>query len=285
MALENPREIKYNPEAIVGGKIDLSRFAKRPAAETGKRPEAYLEFLKRELGNQAREVNADFPGFLGGDGRIIIAGPDKAADEELITSQEETFRGREELAEWRRRSESNPASVTEMALTVMLHRFLKDDFVVARASKYDDYNNGVDQVLVDKKSGQVLCGFDEVFGYEGDDSDGKREVKKKEIKMKRLAEKGGAFVKYGAKLENGRLVRASVKNVPAFYLSLSKVELAELLPGLEKNSETVADSIFTKLVSSLASQAERSNLDPALKAKTNMVLDKLRPYVPQKLVA
>lgn len=283
MRIEDPREIKYNPEAIVGGKIDLSRFAKRPAAERGKRPEDYQELLKNELNLQAQEINAYFPGFLAADGRIAIAGPDESADEELVMSQEEAFRGREGLAEWRRRSERTPSSAAEMALTVMLHRRLKDDFVVARASKYDDYNNGVDQVIIDKASGEILCGFDEVLGHEGDDGGDK-----KEAKMKRLAEKGGAVVKYGAKLSDGGLVRAGVKNVPAFYLSLSKEELSGLLSGLEQGGETgeeIADRIFSKLILSLESQAEKDELGPSLRAKTDLVLERLRPYAQQKLAA
>jgi len=172
----------------------------------------------------------------------------------------------------------------EIALTIMLAKFLKNDFIVARASSYDDYNHGVDSVLIYKKTGEVVCGFDEVIGNRGDDGG-----QKKAEKMENIMNKGGAQLKYGAKMLDGQLVRSEVKNIPAFYMSLSKVELGELLDSLKNNSDmtgALEEKIFSKLINSLEEQAAKQNLNKSLQIKTELALTRLRTcFNTEKLAA
>jgi len=264
--------IEYLPGIKVGDKIDLSKFEKSKKDPSF---ESYLPFLKEALFKLSAESNRDFANFLDKDGRITIEGKDSAGDRSLVAAQEEGFsRGmNKDLETWRRDSEKNPANLTEMALTIMLHKFLKENFIVARASCYDDYNNGVDQVLVYKSTGEVVCGFDEVLGHEGDDGG-----QKKEAKLNRMREKGGARVQYGAKMEDGKLVRAEVKNIPAFFMSLSKAELRELLESLKDNPDrtnAVEERIFQKLLNSLEDQATNSQMNNDLRTKTRSALERL----------
>lgn len=268
--------IEYLSGIKVGDKIDLSKFEK-PKKDPSF--ESYLPFLKEGLSKVAAENNRDFANFLDNDGRITIEGKDAASDKSLVAAQEEGFsQGMyKDLETWRRDSEKNPANLTEMALTIMLHKFLKENFIVARASCYDDYNNGVDQVLVYKLTGEVVCGFDEVLGHDGDDGG-----QKKEAKLNRMREKGGARVQYGAKMENGQLVRAEVKNIPAFFMSLSKVELRELLESLKNNpkeTSAVEEKIFQKLLGSLEDQTANSQMNNDLRTKTQSALERLRAAI------
>jgi len=168
-------------------------------------------------------------------------------------------------------------------LTVALNDTLKDKFIVARASLYDDYNNGFDLEIINKETGDTICGIDYVLGDENFDGG-----EKKEGKLKKIMDKGGATIKYGAKLENGVLTRAAIKNTPAFYLALKKIELNDLVSGLKTggNKREEADKkIFNKLLSSLTGQASSEDLDWSMKTKINLALENLQATAKQRLAA
>lgn len=268
--------IEYLPGIKPGDKIDLSKFEKFKKEPSF---ESYLPYLKEALLKVSADNNYEIFNFLDNEGRINLEGAEAESDKSLVDAQEQGFsQGMgKDLETWRRDSEKNPANLTEMALTIMLHKFLKQSFIVARASRFDDYNNGVDQVLIFKPTGEVVCGFDEVLGNEGDDGG-----QKKEAKLERTREKGGAKIQYGAKMEDGKLVRSEVKNVPAFFMSLSKAELRELLESIKNNSEKISEvekTIFKKLLSSLATQAANSHMNNDLRAKTEVALERLQEAV------
>jgi len=253
-----------------GNKIDVSAYSNK-RREKIKPLDSYLGALKTELLNQAQEVNQEFRDFLDDNAQIKMIGFDAVSDAALVEQQEEAFslEFKKSKEEWRKDKESQPANLTEIALTVLLHKFLKKDFIVARASAYDDYNNGVDQVIIDKKSGAIICGFDEVITPF---KDGR--APKKEEKLKRKMQAGGIKIKYGAVVNNqGELERSSRSNLPAFYLALTKDELAELLPALtndmEKNkADLILQKTFSSLSASLSEQLvnlkEEVNLNPRL---------------------
>lgn len=278
MGMENLEKSKLSEPKIVG-KIDVSawngydRF-KRPAAS---RPEAYLPNLKELLASQAQESNLSLENFLDDEARIIVSGDDAESHNYLVSVQEETYSRAEgkTVEDWRRDKEKHVANLTEMALTAMFYKFLHEKFIVARSSTFDDYNNGVDQVLVDKETGEVVCGFDEVIVNPNDN----KEKAKKETKLNDIMAKGGANITYGAKLEEGKLVRSEVRRVPAFYVSLRREELGELLECLKNNPEKITsfeEGIFSKLLDSFQSQILSKNLNSKLAAKTNSVLAKLK---------
>jgi hypothetical protein len=272
--------INYLEGIKPGDKIDVSAWQKPDKTKKlGGEPrlENYLPDLKRFLSQQAEEVNQEFSGFLDKEGKIAIVGEEAKSHEHLVATQEEAFsqEAGKNLIDWRRDKEKNPASLTEMALTVMLHKFLKDHFIVARSSSFDDYNNGVDQVLVYKETGEVVCGIDEVAVNPSDKDGGA----KKAVKLGNIMAKGGAHIKYGAKLDNGQLVRAEVKNIPAFYMSLGRDELGELLASIKQDQaeiSAVEEKIFSRLIESLESQTKNFNLNDELKLKTLSALEKLR---------
>jgi len=156
-----------------------------------------------------------------------------------------------------RRSENKEKSKSgqmEMAITALLVKALGDDFLVVRSATYDDYN-GVDNVILNKRTGEAICAFDEV--HEG--GDGKRTDEKKE-KMKKIARGEGAEISYGMSLESGQLRRSKMENVPVFFLSLKREELENLLGNMnfdpEAGASAVENEIFSNLVKSLRAQQQ-----------------------------
>lgn len=253
-------KIEYTPGVMPGAKIDLSKFKTLP------RPETYRGALTEKLAAISRSVNEEYgQKFLSADGRILAAGDEAEADDAKALKLEEQWAEKAglNLEAWRENKEKAPGTVAEMAITVSLNKVLGSDFIVARAADYDDYYHGIDNVIIDKNTGIVICGFDEVV----DDMQGYYSEPNKKNKMKHLAEDGGATIKYGATIKEGQLVRASFENVPAFYVSLSSSELSRLAEDIKNNSETVTggeEKIFNKLLASLKEQSLKLTNDPKL---------------------
>jgi len=271
--------IEYLSGIKPGDIIDLSSFEKKKKEKEITKEsslESYLPFLNETLAKIAEKKNFDFPNFLNNDNRISIEGNDSESDKKLVSAQKEAFRidSGKTLENWQRDTEKNASNLTEMALTVLLQKYLGDDFIIARSSEYDDYNNGVDQVIIYKPTGEVVCGFDEVIGKDGNDGS-----EKKKEKLEHIMAKGGARIKYGAKLENGQLIRAEIKNIPAFFMGINKIELGRLLESLKNNPEKngeVEKEIFSKLLISLENQAAGQNMGNNLRIKTDSMLKKFR---------
>lgn len=240
------------PELKILGKIELP--------EKKVRPEEYRWLLEKRLSDISHETNAQF-GYDLLDSKAAIKmtdSPDFSSDQIFVSELEASW-AREQhktVEEWHRSRDKNPTSITEMAVTISLHRLLSERFIVARACAYDDYRNHVDNVLIDKETGAVVCGFDEVLGYEGDDGG-----EKKEEKIKKILAKGGSSLKYGATIEDGKIVRHELKNIPTFYLSLSKVELDNLLKDLKAASAVPTaneKNLGLKMLESLGRQYEEA---------------------------
>lgn len=212
----------------------------------------------------------DLDGFGGENG--IYSTEKIASDKEKVFAQEirnssaenenvQKFYGEEfgantkqEIVEkWREKKEKSMPSQLEMVVTAILHKVLKNDFVVARASSYDDYFGHADNLIVDLKTGQVLCAFDEVRDNKNSD----RRAGKIE-KIEKIAQEGGTTIEYGLTAESGRLKRARLEKVPVFFLDMTSEELDSALAGMNYNADEPPTAeekrIFIKLVMSLAKQ-------------------------------
>jgi hypothetical protein len=261
-----------------GMKIDLNRFERPKQAPP--RPESFLMLMKEKLAVKAEEYNRIHShNWLNSDGSINLPEhPDWEKDELIADEQEkqwaaESGKSREQ---WLIDKEKNPASLTEMALTLSLQRLLPERFMVVRSARYDDYN-GVDQLIIDRANGSVVCGIDEVIDREGNTGPSKKEEK---IRKKML--NGGAKVKYGVRVEGGSLQLGNLKNVPAFYLSLSPSELAILCQDLSQDEATPTErELFSRLRSSLSQQIksyESLPLDRNLKANVALFAQSLEAW-------
>lgn len=153
------------------------------------------------------------------------------------------------IAKWKEEKSKEKNSQMEMAVTLLLSEMLGDDFLVVRTAPYDDYVNGIDNIIIDRKSGEVIGAFDEVH-----DSNNGRYTEAKRQKVEKIARKGGTEIAYGLKIENGKLVRAKLTNVPVFYLGLEESKFIKLRDGLISNNIEAKNEIFNEFIDSLSEQ-------------------------------
>lgn len=179
------------------------------------------------------------------------------------------------VAKHRENKEVSKSNQAEMAITALMHKVLKERFLVVRTSMFDDYKNGIDNLILDKETGAIICAFDEVLENEGDRNRG---ASKKIEKIKKSAALGGTRAKYGVSLNNKKVVRAAARNIPVFYLALESKDLAkltnDLYDGLYSTGKgaltDMENKIFAHLVASISEQKkmlEALALPPVMKAK------------------
>ncbi len=279
--------------------VPLSRLKPREKPKARENYTEKLSVMMREISERVNKETLAKHGlrkFLHSDGSLNMAGyagelysaEDVESDSDRVHDMEVEFsrakisqvqafyrekygaKTQEEIVEhWRKEKKQNKNGQMEMAVTGLLHKILKDDFLVVRAAAFDDYKNGVDNIILNKRTGEAICAFDEV--HEG--GAGERTHEKMD-KIKKVAAKGGARVRYGIKLENGELKRAEMTTLPVFYLGLKSDELTELLAKMDFNPDgavTPAEyDVFAKLTASLKEQKQildGTDVPPAVRNK------------------
>jgi len=269
------KNIEYLPDIKVGEKIKLE-------PEKAKlNPEKLLPVLKDCLAKQADKYNREYGrSWLNLDASINMSTqPDAEAELERIGEQEKQWASEcgKSHKQWTEDRELNPAMLTEMALTVMMQRLLPDRFMVVRSATYDDYNYGVDQLIIDKETGAVVCGIDEVI-----DKLGNMGPSIKEDKVKNKMLKGGARVKYGATVRQNQLKLEPIQNIPAFYISLQKKELVKLGESISEGEPTEYElELMKRITIFLKKQAKTAltwDLDSRLQTKVQVFLDSLESW-------
>jgi hypothetical protein len=257
--------IEYLADAEVGTILDPKRLERRKA-EKKIHLEQFLPLLKSGLKMMSRETNQHYGEILNEDGQITLVGPEAESDQQLVEQQKIAFAHGLSPEEYRRQRETNQAEIAEMTLALLFNKLLGDRFLVARASSYDDFNNGVDLVIIDKTTGAVVCGVDDVVSHTADIS-----APKKDEKMARQMKAGGASIKYGATFAEGSLKRCSLRNIPTFHAAVSPAELEKIIMALEGNEKTSTLpelEVFERMISSLEEQYKKlddTDLDPKLK--------------------
>ncbi len=157
----------------------------------------------------------------------------------------------------------------EMLITAVFSKFLGKEFIVVRSAAYDDIRNKIDNLILEKESGNMVCAFDEV----GDVSGSRFEEKKKNILEKNQK---GCLIRYGLGVREGELTLEYRENIPIFYLALSgeniKNGIKELVPSFEEKSD-FEKKLFDYFISSLDSQIKtlklERNLDWSIKEQVN----------------
>lgn len=123
-----------------------------------------------------------------------------------------------------------------MLKTIIFAKFLGPEYVSVRASKYDDYINNVDNIVLEKSTGNIVCAVDETR------PDTLEELKKKQKAVMDKNIKGGAELKYGIGTEGQKLKLGKIEKAPIFYLALHKDILRKGLEGLTPSLDQVSDS-------------------------------------------
>jgi hypothetical protein len=190
---------------------------------------------------------------------------------------------REEIVAYsKKEKEKEKNKMFEKAVFILLHKFLKEEFLVVRTAAYDDYTAGVDNLFIDLETGFPICAFDEVH-----DSKGGEYTSKKLDKVKEIVEKGGASIRYGLTVENGQIKQTRIENVPVFAISLLQEDFEKkLLPamqdtGIERKSDFERE-IMVMIIKSLGEQAkmiESVKINDAVRenlVRFNASLDKIK---------
>ncbi|MBL7142265.1 MAG: hypothetical protein ISS83_01170 [Candidatus Pacebacteria bacterium] len=154
--------------------------------------------------------------------------------------------------------------VFEMLTTSIFHKKLRKDFIVTRTSEYDDFENNIDNIILERETGNIVCAFDEV-GVNSGETFEKKKNKVSEINRY----KGGANLRYGIFLEKKagkmELKKGNINNIPLFYLSMSEEEIKNNLDNPERQEES-----FYNFIDSVKKQIEelkKYQVHPKLKER------------------
>ncbi|MFH0874099.1 MAG: hypothetical protein V1846_04670 [Candidatus Komeilibacteria bacterium] len=157
-------------------------------------------------------------------------------------------------------------SQAEVVIPLIMQRALGDRFVIVRTSTYDDYEAGVDHLIIDRESGQVICGIDEVLS---EAATGKEKFKIERAEKK--AQRGGTTIRYGLTFDNGQLVKKELDHLLTMILPISTTDLAASLQELGQNVPAAAcRRIYDSLRTALSEQLQHLgtlNLSPAMNQK------------------
>ncbi len=164
----------------------------------------------------------------------------------------------------------------EMLKTSIMHKKAGDRFIVVRSSRYDDEKNHIDNVFVDRKTGETVCALDEISPKEMNDAEAQK--KKDQVRNRNFGYSGesggfgaarqaylepGMSLKYGIELADGKMSCKELRHLPIFMLSLDHDHLNE---GMEKfkndtTSSEYEDLLFSYFLSSLSTDIKKMKLD------------------------
>ena len=85
------------------------------------------------------------------------------------------------VARYRQEKDRSASGQLEKAVTAVFAKVLGSEYAVVRSATFDDYFGGIDNVLVNKKTGDVICAFDEVHGQAGQERHDKKMDKVKSL--------------------------------------------------------------------------------------------------------
>jgi len=212
-----------------------------------------IDGVKELLKHFADEINKEYgpPDIVDNRGAIIGEEGGKKTEDARFRFK----RGNESLDEYDNRMENKHSIIFEMLVTVIFNKILKSDFIIVHTSKNDDINHHADNVIIDKKTGNIVCTLDEVKTNARS-----RRYDEKLDKVRKYNKRNGIFIEDGVELnEQNKLFKTANKNIPLFLLQISEEEIKEILEKMNIDSrEDVSEielKVFDKLIRSLESQA------------------------------
>lgn len=118
----------------------------------------------------------------------------------------------------------------EVLKTILFNKVLGKNFIAVRSSLYDDIKNKVDNVILNKKTGDIICAFDEVA-----DTLGSRYEEKVQNVLKR--NRSGIYLKYGFRITEEGIVLTPLQKIPIFYLALPENKIQAWIKSLTSLEE------------------------------------------------
>ncbi len=248
--------------------------------EQEKQLEARLEEIKNFLGEIAGELRKEgIP--VNDDCRIDMEAFKEVYSAETLEKDKEIVRGWQKLD--KRKFKDLPEEQVEIKRlkkegeqleilkTVVLYKFLSEKFIVARTSVFDDIENKVDNLILEKETGNLVCALDEISNVSS------VEFERKQAKvLERNREEGGGKLKYGFKKEKDKFVMEEAEHLPIFYFALPSKYIKEginnLIPELGQSSD-YEEKLFSYFIALIKSQISSLHLEPSLDADFRERLD------------
>lgn len=173
-------------------------------------------------------------------------------------AEEDADRTEEWRQEWNAREGGAAEGVRdgeklEMLAYAIFHKNLNKDFVVVRSSLHDDQKNGVDTILLERSTGNLICAFDEVGALSGAEFQ-----KKQDTVFKKNANEKGAHLKYGISLTEDKQIKLGpVEHIPLFYVALPKDQIEKGIQKFEPSADRQSENekkLFEYFVAILEAQ-------------------------------
>ncbi|MCK5466792.1 hypothetical protein KAI56_04850 [Candidatus Parcubacteria bacterium] len=218
-----------------------------------------VDGIKNLLKHFATEINTKYgpPDIV--DKRGAIIGKE---ENEIVEELEFKFKDdNESFEDSRNRKENKHGIIFEMLITVIFNKILKEEFIIVHTSVEDDLTHHADNVIIEKKTGNVICTLDEA----NVDVESKRYYKKLD-EIKKYNKKNGTTIEDGVKLnKENKLVETTIRNVPLFLLQISEKRLKEVLEkmdinlgkdGSEIGISEIELEVFDELIKSLVRQTD-----------------------------
>lgn len=217
-----------------------------------------LKHLRKLLEEKAGKANRDLPwGTEGG-----LLDPEYRIN---VTNSEDLQRVRRREAEF---GEGSPiGELFEVAKALIGERIFPNAYLF-RASKYDDYINGVDELVIHKQSGEVLAIIDATTESGLSHKIGDRKGREK-VYTKILL---GVEIKYGIVVgEDGKLRSASsLQDIPFLILSVDQKTIKELATGISQNKEGRIEDVARRL---------RERIGETLKSTIENLIEFKKPLI------
>ena len=178
-------------------------------------------------------------------------------DKEKITQPEEKFARSDATKNPDHEKMNKIAETFEKAVSVIFHYALNaKKLSIVPTARHTDIFDGVDSLIIDEETGQVICAIDETNSNRDNIIQGS---KLNNIVKRNKEEK---TIKYGIALnqEDKKWYPSELKrgDAPLAYLSIPRKEITKFIDDLAKidvdydeDIEGICDDLFTKLINSL----------------------------------
>lgn len=165
--------------------------------------------------------------------------------------------------------------ISEDLLFLMMNKVAGDRYIAVRNGDYDDFENGVDMMLVDTETNAVICTFDAtVSGYSS-------HMDAKIMRAKERVDQGkGLYVKYGVSFDkNQKMELGPIKNIPPLFLDLPKEDLERMLHVMDFHIDSPLSRAEIEVVGGLLEKLDNQIIDLDKRAAKNINYDSSREFV------
>lgn len=142
----------------------------------------------------------------------------------------------------------------EKVFVVTFAKLIGPEFIVCRTADFDDYK-GADTIIMDTKTGQVICTLDEVFDKFTDnpqknDLENER-VHQKKTTTEKINRQGGHHIEYGVRITQTagkkKLSREPIDKAPLFYVAIKKSQFDRLLDSYNTDDGNISSASLAEI--------------------------------------